>query len=331
MGSRLARAAVSVVLVLSVGSGAAAGDGGPSPSAVRSPTAAAAQRAAATDRLVVWDLAPRGGTDLRAARLDGTSEVRLYSSSRRRVFDLSLSRDGARVAFSPERRGLRAQLLVVPTAGGRSVQVLRGSSARSITSVSAIGWSASSEKLVFEAGVSEPSAGEFDPAYLFTVNVDGTGLRRLRQTDDGTGAGTVPGAIAWTRTGIYYQEGGAIRRLKNGRSQVLVPDVVEMYPSGDNETLFYRTVPRYTGSQLVQRIYRAATGPRLEPQLVATLPDPVLGLFIGFRPDRDGSRLIGLRSVTGGVRTDTVTYNPTEPRDLQVVTLVGGASTVTWY
>lgn len=298
------------------------------PSTATSTAAAAPSPAAVTDR-VVWDLAPRRGSDVRAADLDGTEAVRLYASPDRQVGNLAMSPDGELVAFDTDHRTDRATLLVVPTGGGEPVDVLRGQ--RRFEGIGPIGWSPDGRSLAFEGFVDRESAGMFYPSYLVTVRADGTDLRVRRRLGDGSDNGAVFGAIAWTRTGFTYSDGAAIRLLRGHRERVLFRRTRELRVSADTRTVVFRRTPaRPTGGVPRQRYYRAPSdGGRA--RLVATTPDPVLGsLLLAMQPDADGSRLLAVRSVaeTGG--TEVVAFDTDAPGELEVLAFAAGAFSATW-
>jgi dipeptidyl aminopeptidase/acylaminoacyl peptidase len=275
---------------------------------------------------VVWDLAPRRGSDVRASDPDGSHAVTLFSSPDHTVTNLSISPDGRQVAFDSHRRGARARLLTTPTTGGTPVDVLRRQ--RRFEDIGPIGWSPNGTKLVFEGSLDTRSTGLFRPTYLCTIRADGTRLRVLDRIGDGTTAGAVFGGIAWTPQGIVFPADHRVLRFAHGRSRTLVDSVASMRTSGDNQQLYLRTTDP-TDPLAAQRVYRVSATD-LRRDLVATLPDPALGDLLDFQPDHDGSRLIGLRTASDGTHTEAVTFSPSRPRDVQVLDFVGPAFSITW-
>lgn len=267
------------------------------------PVAEAATSAATTSdpdagRLVVWNAARRG-IDIRARYLGQSSwEPTLYRKGRGTVDNLTLSRDGASVAFGVGRGGL----VVAATNRGGVRDILDGR--QGIVGVGVLGWSPDGRRLAFEGFVDERSAGSFRPAYLFTVNVDGTGLRRHHQLDDGRNNGAVFGEIGWTRRGFVYPDDYRILLLRrDGRiERVLVngSGVGGARLSGDGRWVFYSRAAYPDPA----RLYRIRPN-GMDRQLVARGDDERWGVLLGAVPDMTGDRVLdvdGQRVVSFSVR-----------------------------
>lgn len=286
------------------------------------PVAGMATSAAATPdpdagRLVVWNAARRG-VDIRAKYLGQSHWVTtLYRKGRGTVDNLTLSRDGASVAFGVRRGGL----VVAATNGNGVRDILRGR--QGIVGVGVLGWSPNGRRLAFEGFVDEESAGSFRPAYLFTVNVDGTRLRRHRQLDDGRNNGAVFGEIGWTRAGFVYPDDYRILLLRrDGRvERVLVTGAGTggARLSGDGRWLFYSQIAYPAPA----RLYRIRPNGQ-DRQLVARGDDERWGQLLGAVPDRTGERVLDF----DGVRV--VSFSVTEPREVADVPIPGTTSIVDW-
>ena len=299
-------------------------------SGVQPPTSVAAESATGTTtaadpdagRLVVWNAARRG-IDIRSRYLGQSSwEPTLYRKARGTVDNLTLSRDGASVAFGVSGRGLgRGQLVVAATNGNGVRDIMRGR--EGIVGVGVLGWRPDGRRLAFEGFVDERGSGSFRPAYLFTVNADGTRLRRHQQLDDGRNNGAVFGEIGWTRSGFVYPDDYRILLLRrDGRvERVLVhgSGVGGAHLSGDGRWLFYSR----TGYPDPVRLYRIRPNGQ-DRQLVARGDDERWGELLGAVPDRTGERVLDF----DGVRV--VSFSVTAPRDVATVPIRGTTTVVDW-
>lgn len=273
-------------------------------------------------RLVVWNAARRG-IDIRSKYLGQSSWVpTLYRKARGTVDNLTLSRDGASVAFGVAGRGLgRGQLVVAATNGNGVRDILRGR--QDIVGVGVLGWSPDGRRLAFEGFVDERSAGSFRPAYLFTVNADGTGLRRHHQLDDGRNNGAVFGEIGWTRRGFVYPDDYRILLLRrDGRvERVLVngSGVGGARLSGDGRWVFYSRASYPDPA----RLYRIRPNGQ-DRQPVARGDDERLGALLGAVPDRTGDRVLDFDG------TKVVSFSARPPREVAEVPISPTASVFDW-
>jgi hypothetical protein len=194
---------------------------------------------------VVWDqdIPDRSGVHLRVADPDGSHAHQIYASHRGFTTALSVDRRGRRVAFAPCCRSRLPRLVVVPLSGGRARQPLRHHPG--FFFVGGIGWSPHGSRLVFEGEKSRPH-GQIAAA-LWTVLPDGSGLHRVLRLPDPTTDESVPNvALAWTRLGILYCEGDALRLAHHGRSRLLLRGAFSVRISGDGRHIVTERYNRST-------------------------------------------------------------------------------------
>lgn len=181
---------------------------------------------------MVWDqdVPGQNGVHLWSADHDGSHARRIFTSHRGFTLDLVLDRRGRRVAFAPCCKDSLPRLVVVPVDGGRVRHPL--ARYQRFYAIGGIGWSPRGDRLVFE-GYTERHHHLFDA--LWIVRLDGRGLRRVVGLPDPRLDSSMSNeALAWTRRGVLYCEGGSLRVVHHGRSRVLVRGGV--YPvriSGD--------------------------------------------------------------------------------------------------
>lgn len=283
----------------------------------------AGQRARTTqDHVVVWDAAD-DGVDIRAARVDGTGQRHIFRQARGFVANLTLSRDGTQVAFSPERRGKPARLIVARTDGTGSPVNLLSAHPR-LEGVGPLAWSASGTRVAFEGFVDEDSAGSFYPQYLFTIRTDGTRLKRHLLLDDGRGNGAVFGAMAWTRHGIVYPDDDRIVLLRGNTRRTLALNAADVAPSGNNQWVYFRRFPRPPKTdQTLWRIRPDGT----ELQRVATA-NPHLGDLLSVAPNFWGTRLLAQR--TDGSESHLISFAPDTPRLVAQLSIPSTLGARTW-
>lgn len=182
---------------------------------------------------VVWmqDLPGRKGLHLRSAESDGSDVRKVYDAPKGFTIDLTLDRQGRRVAFSPCCRAADPLLVVAPVLGGKAFDPLARHRHR-FYYVGGIGWSPDGRRLAFEAGTSH---GEGRTTAIWTVRTDGRDLRRVLHL--GTYGQDDPSitndALAWTPDGILYSDGANLRSARAGHSRLVMRDVRSVRISGD--------------------------------------------------------------------------------------------------
>jgi hypothetical protein len=312
---------MTAAAVLSAGGPGSAVDSSDEPAAAS--RGLVSQQRPAPVSLVVWDAA-RTGIDIRSARRDGTDQKRLFHQDRGYTSNLTLSRDGRDVAFSPYRGGARARLMIVRTnGGGASRNLLAGH--RRLEDVGVLAWSVDGSKIAFEGFVDEPSAGNFYPAYLFTIHTDGTTLKRHQLLDDGRDNGAVFGTMAWTRHGIVYPDDDRIVLLRGATRQTLARNASDVSPSGNNHWIFFRRPlePPKSG-QVLWGIRPDGT----DLQRVAAYSDQ-LGDLLGTSPNFRGTRLLAQRTMGSG--SQLISFAVTTPRRVREVPIPGSIATAVWH
>ncbi len=262
-------------------------------SSVASPGAPGRGAPAAVVHRVVWDqfLPGRNGVHLWSANVDGSDASPIYTSHRGFITELTLDRRGRRVAFAPCCRDRLPRLVVAPVAGGPAQRPLAHH--RQFDRVGGIGWSPHGSRLVFEGFTDRHDRLA---AALWTVRPDGSGLHRmLRLPSPRTGDSHLNEALAWTRDGIVYAEGGALRVAQHGRSRVLIRGgVYAARISGDGRHIvterFDRTTLRasiWSGDADGTHQHRLWLGPRSTTSHRARYGYPV--------PDFHGRHLLATR------------------------------------
>lgn len=317
---RMAAGGALATLLLALGPGNPTGTAS-TPSVVDAP----AQRPRADDgvRVLVWDAAPKG-VDVWAADADGSDRRRLHHGSRGSLTNLTLSRDGRQVALNPDRRGGPGRLLVVATDGSsRAVDLLRGRDP--VVGVGVLDWSPDGRRIAFEGFVDAPSAGPFPPSYLFTVRVDGTGLRRHGRLGDGSDNGQVFGQMTWTRRGIVVPTTEELLLVDGPRRRTIVARASDAHHSGDRRWIFFRRPVDTGAGQTLWRVRPDGRG----LQQVATSDDGV-GDLLGAAPDLRGRRILNRQYVKAGARPRFVGFTVAEPHEVVEVPLPPSAWQVAW-
>ena len=276
---------------------------------------------------VVWDASRRQGPKIKivSAELDGSDRKVLYRRNRGFVLDLTLNREGTRVAMAPFRPRGRALLVVADVRSGEHTDVL--ADARRFELIGGIGWSPNGRRLVFEGGVQETSGYA---EYLWTIKQDGTDLKRLNklQWDVDSGEG-FSNAVAWRKRGIYHLNDRGLVVLRDGKDRLLVRNARRLYISGNGRWLF---VHRGTGMGSYRRLRPSGEG--LKRIVSKISPNPRMGYMMPIVPDYSGRRLLtradGPRG--GGISPSTFVHPATRaprPSDPQLQ-FTDSAYVVTW-
>jgi len=276
----------------------------------------------------VWDEVEPGrrGIHLRSADIDGSDQRRVYVSNLGFTTDLSLDRRGRRVAFAPCCRNRLPRLVVARVMGGRIWKPLARHP--EFYFVGGIGWSPHGTRLVFD--------GDTDvhgrlAAGLWTVRLDGTGLRRLLQLPPPRrDQGPINEALAWTSRGILYCDRGALRIARHGHSRVLFRHAYSVHISGDGRHIVTEHFGRASLRQSIwygdadgthqRRLWR---GPKASDSGVSLL-EPV--------PDFHGRDLLVNRSSDPSAADDgLVAWRVAgDPADAQLQAFLSHADAYTW-
>lgn len=186
---------------------------------------------------VVWlqDLPSREGLHLRSAEPDGSDVRTVYDAPKGFTLQLTLDREGRRVAFSPCCRRSSPLLVVAPVLGGKALDPLARHRHR-FYFVGGIGWSPDGRRLAFEALTTH---GTTTASAIWTVRPNGLDLRRVLRLPDYV-EGEQPltnDALAWTRDGILYSDGTNLRSAWAGHSRLVMRHVRSVRVSGDQRSI----------------------------------------------------------------------------------------------
>ena len=303
----------------------ASADGDGSTTGPDTPAGASRATEARVAHRVVWDQfrAGRSGIHLRSARPDGTDVRNVYDAPAGFTTELTLSRDGRRVAFATCCRDSFPPLVVVPARGGRVVTPLAHHPR--IYIVGGIGWSPDGTRIAFEGTV---AAGRQTVTSLWTIRPDGTDLRRIVTL---TGGGSfINRALAWTRAGILYSDGNDLRSARAGRTHLVLRHVDSVRISGDGRRIITR--------RLVHGIlsYWVGRPDGTSQRRILDLDYSGQGTwFSEVTPSYDSSSVLAFRETRAGdgePDIDQVVTWPLhdDPSSARTLGFLGGNSTVTW-
>lgn len=280
--------------------------------------------AASVTHRVVWDQFRQGrsGIHLRSANRDGTHIRRVYDAPAGFTTQLTLSRDGRRVAFATCCRKSFPPMVVVPTRGGPTLRPLAHHP--EIYAVGGIGWSPDGTRLAFEGTVATRHRAITS---LWTVRTDGTRLRRVVRLT--TAGSFINPALAWTRAGILYSDGNDLRSARSGTTHLVLRHVDIVRISGDGRHIITR---RETSNGY--SFWAGHPDGTDQHRFLATGPPGEETFFAEVTPSFDGMSVLAFRETPNGNTGDTdqvVTWTlGDDPSSARVLKFLGSNSTVTW-
>ncbi|SEC80861.1 WD40-like Beta Propeller Repeat [Nocardioides exalbidus] len=287
---------------------------------VRAATAPQADR-------VLWTESGRWTRNLhvRSSRVDGGGVRRVYDRLRGSTSALVPSPDGRQVAFVTCCRDVRPLLVVAPTTGGPALAPLADHP--ELEGVRGLGWSPDGQRLAFTALVAE---GEDLVASLWTVRLDGSDLEHVLTVGDVLGEeplGLTGETTAWTRAGIFYTQGDALRLARDGTSEVVMRRVHGVSTSMDGRWL---VLQRQRG--LVSQTWVARTDLSRARKVLQWDLDGSRWAYRGVVANRDGSRLLAQRQdVRAGGPHHWIAWDTTNgPRSHEVLPVPEDTSVVAW-
>lgn len=240
------------------------------------------------------------------------------------TLDLTQSRDGRYVAFSPCCSLKLPAMVVVPVDGGEAVDPLAGHP--EVDFVGGIGWSPDGRRLAFEG-----TGGIYPHRHtsIWTIRPDGTGLRRLLDLGDIRHHLYINDALAWTRDGILYSDDRNLRSVKRGESRLVLRHVASVRISGDGQHIVTFHLRREGGA------YWMGSPDGTDQHRILAFDYSEGPGYDNVIPSYDGTALVAYRETSEGdgqpPLREVVTWDVADgPETATVVGVAGGNYVVSW-